>query len=728
MRLLHHLTILCSCILVHGILAFPLRSDSASEPEVFYRRDPSVFYNESNFPAPDKTVTITITRDHYAPDGYDRLHYLVNGQYPGELLVWDEDDWVEVIVNNNSSTPFTIHHHGVLMHGTPQMDGVPGLNQWNIPFGGSFTYRFHLQGHYGAYWAHAHTVGYYSDGLRWPFYVRPKASRAKPWNLISNDKDTIEQLEWAEGNFTIQFRTDQLHVTADEMLIAVHTTDIPPVCYDSFLINGRGRQYCHSNWSSVAHAAELGLLASTRNINSGFSSKGCISPNPAKEGFDAIKVFEEYYGGPCQNTSAPITVYNAGASLAAGRRWLNIQAIEATSSYEDALSIDNHKMWIVAVDGNYVEPTLVDVAELTIGSRLSIMVELDESKAYRDWPIRFTGLRPLQPIEGFALLTYNQTGDYTAEEVNLSIDAAFEHLYTRNNASISLGGLVKSATIWNQSIDVPFNPAAHVPTASNVTLHAFVSQSQVNVWQVGEQPMNTVKADQQDPVLFQLTEEGKTVAEIDSNMIQLSQAIADSSIVDIVVQNPVYNYFGGQSALHPFHLHSHKFWVIGSGDGSFGFDTVEEAQKAGVPFNLENPPLRDGYDVRANGWVVIRFVADAHGVSMFHCHIDDHLVQGMATVLLEGLEQVPKGTFSSNLTTRPDQLRSTANDTVQQGLQEDWDNGVAAGAWPSAVRNASDPWGDPRQLGASLQSVASAYSASTAAAAAASSTAAAQRR
>ncbi|KDN44554.1 multicopper oxidase [Tilletiaria anomala UBC 951] len=676
------------------------------------KRDDPVIYTDGNFPAPNKTFTITVSKGWYAPDGFGRIHYLINGQYPAETLVWDEDDWVQITVINNSSTPFAIHWHGIYQIGTPHMDGVPGVTQWNIPYGEQYVYRFQVKGQYGAFWAHSHTLGYYSDGLRMPIYVRPKSTRAKPWSLISNDIDTINQLEWAEGNYSVHFRTDQWHITADEMQLEVHTTGVPPACMDSLLINGRGRQYCHDNYTAVVQPVTNILLAQNSDVQTRFSSKGCLSLVAPKHGFDAITVLDEYFGGKCQNTTAPITVYNAGAALAAGRRYLSLQIIDAETNWYSSFSIDNHRMWLVAVDGLYVQPKIIEFAQLTIGARISVMIELDESKAYQDWPIRFTGLRALQPIEGFALLSYNSS---VGDTVTPSIDDGFNYLHNRINSSVTYGGAISTSAIqWNQSADIPFEPSSAVPTYANVTLHAYISQGSLNVWQIAEQPMNTVQADERDPVLFQLTEEGKSLEDIDTSMMPLSPKIPDGSVVDIVIENPPYSIVGKSNAPHPFHLHHHHFWVIGQASGSFAYDTVEEAQNAGVKFNFENPPMRDSFDIGPNAWTTIRFVANAHGAAvMLHCHIDDHLMQGMATVILEGIDTVPRGTFSSKYTAQPSNFRLTENDPVQAVLEESWQTGSRSGIWPATV-DPTNAWGDPRSAGHSLQSVASALSVSRA--------------
>ncbi len=75
------------------------------------------------------------------------------------------------------------------------------------------------------------------------------------------------------------------------------------------------------------------------------------------------------YGGVCQNTTAPLTVFSAAKAINEGRRWLNLQIIDTATNWYYGVSIDGHSMWIVAVDGHYIHPMKVDWAQITIGSR-----------------------------------------------------------------------------------------------------------------------------------------------------------------------------------------------------------------------------------------------------------------------------------------------------------------------------------------------------------------------
>ena len=102
---------------------------------------------------------------------------------------------------------------------------------------------------------------------------------------------------------------------------------------------------------------------------------------------------------------------------------------------------------------------------------------------------------------------------------------------------------------------------------------------------------------------------------------------------------------------HPWHLHGHKFWVIGTGKGLWNGSASQLAQ-----LNTKNAVRRDTTTVIPDaekpfggqakqggcGWTAIRFIADNPGVWPFHCHITWHFVMGMQVIFLEATDQIPK--------------------------------------------------------------------------------------
>ncbi|EWY79239.1 hypothetical protein FOYG_17584 [Fusarium oxysporum NRRL 32931] len=109
-----------------------------------------------------------------------------------------------------------------------------------------------------------------------------------------------------------------------------------------------------------------------------------------------------------------------------------------------------------------------------------------------------------------------------------------------------------------------------------------------------------------------------------------------NSTIDIImsISNQSMDMMG-----HPIHLHGHKFWVLGSGEGSFPYAAVTDAPADLI--NLRDPPYRDTMGLPSQGWAAIRYVTDNPGAWMFHCHLQWHVVVGMAMVLVEGGDQLP---------------------------------------------------------------------------------------
>jgi iron transport multicopper oxidase len=93
--------------------------------------------------------------------------------------------------------------------------------------------------------------------------------------------------------------------------------------------------------------------------------------------------------------------------------------------------------------------------------------------------------------------------------------------------------------------------------------------------------------------------------------------VRKGDVVQLVINNP----FLGP---HPFHLHGHSFWVMGTGQ------LGEGDYNPGVHNLILDGARRDTFLIQQESWGVIRFVADNPGLWTFHCHIDWHNLSGMA--------------------------------------------------------------------------------------------------
>lgn len=74
---------------------------------------------------------------------------------------------------------------------------------------------------------------------------------------------------------------------------------------------------------------------------------------------------------------------------------------------------------------------------------------------------------------------------------------------------------------------------------------------------------------------------------------------------------------------------------MGFGNGTF------DASRDVASLNFSPTVLRrDTITIQPMGWVVLRFPSDNPGVWIFHCHIEWHLVPGLALIFVEHPEQL----------------------------------------------------------------------------------------
>jgi FtsP/CotA-like multicopper oxidase with cupredoxin domain len=154
-----------------------------------------------------------------APDGFEKLGFLINGQYPGPTLEADWGDTIIVNVKNSLQHNGTsMHWHGVRMLNSCQYDGVNGVTECPIPPGGTVQYRFRCTQH-GTSWYHSHFSAQYGEGVVGALLIHGPASQNYDHDL---------------GPMTL---TDWFHETIFALNIrAIHSTKGPPVA-DTGLIN-----------------------------------------------------------------------------------------------------------------------------------------------------------------------------------------------------------------------------------------------------------------------------------------------------------------------------------------------------------------------------------------------------------------------------------------------------------------------------------------------------------
>jgi hypothetical protein len=213
------------------------------------------------------------------------------------------------------------------------------------------------------------------------------------------------------------------------------------------------------------------------------------------------------------------------------------------------VSIDDHPLWLYAVDGRYVEPQLIDVCipqtqtfkpltkpqaiTFSHGSRFSVFVQLD--KPAQDYTLRVAGDGLNQKV--FSSATFRYSG---GKNINVP------------NPSINYAGAPTSANVifLDSTTVVPF-PPVHPSLTSDQTYKLLLNRTGA-AWQWTINDNNPFNESLEDitPLLWQPNQLANT---------GLSITTKNGTWVDLVL---VATISAGLQPPHPIHKHSNKAHII----------------------------------------------------------------------------------------------------------------------------------------------------------------------
>lgn len=296
--------------------------------------------------------------------------------------------------------------------------------------------------------------------------------------------------------------------------------------------------------------------------------------------------------------------------------WIMFDLIGTLSLQTVQFSLDELTMYVIAADGNYIEPEVVQSMVLTTGQRYTILVQLTEPKKY---VMRISGINDPQILFGNALLDFQIIGEPQS---------------TRPSAPyINEVGQNTTTTVKFLDPDEirPYLPDT-LPRAADIT-HKMttVIDGQVIYWAFNETIL-PLETEDLSPLLLR-PQPGRQ----DNHTITNPSG---SVWVDYIIQVP------NLQPPHPMHIHGRHFYVIGKGEGSFPWASVAEAQAANASaFNLDNPQLRDTFPTPVGGpqgsWLALRRRSDNPGVWLFHCHTQSHVQGGMSMIIQDSISTLP---------------------------------------------------------------------------------------
>ncbi|OLN87052.1 Laccase-1-like protein 3 [Colletotrichum chlorophyti] len=567
--------------------------------------------------AESRQFELNLTWDTASPDGFARKMILVNGQFPAPRIDINEGDDVTIKVNNNIPYPTTIHYHGIEQLNTPWSDGVPGLTQRPIQPGRSFEYKWKAT-QYGAYWYHAHFESQIEDGLYGAITIHPSASHQKPFSLISSDAAAIHAMEQAEKKVVPLVLADHRHMVSEEVHDLSSAANVQFTCYDSFLFNGKGSVQCRS-----AEEREALLTQERRDVlanvaGAQLTDKSCIPAAVVAQGRgDLSKVPPGVFDG-CQPSDGGLETFKVEKSNCDTEKWVAFDLIGAYHLHTGMFSIDNHTMWVYAIDGAYVLPQEVEAIPVSNGDRYSVLVKY---KQQGDFTIRSSSVIALQILSGTAVLQWREKGQPEPQIVPSTP-------WVRDNGQ----PVSRDVRVFRLAAAKPYPPIT-IPREAN-TLHRFAAHS-VNgsyYWALNDTVLLPADFENDSPILWSARVEETS---------PIAFSTKSNNWVDMVFQVTT-----PPQPPHPIHKHGNKMFLIGSGTGNFTWNSIEEAVAANATnWNLVDPPRKDAFAtpnaISQPTWMAVRYLVDNPGPWLLHCHIQNHMMGGMSFIIQDGVDNWP---------------------------------------------------------------------------------------
>ncbi|KAK4492108.1 hypothetical protein RD792_002905 [Penstemon davidsonii] len=317
-----------------------------------------------------------------------------------------------------------------------------------------------------------------------------------------------------------------------------------------------------------------------------------------------------------------------------------LRVINAALNQQLFFSVANHKLTVVEADASYTKPFTTKVIMVGPGQTTNLLLTANQPASRYYIAARAYASARNAPFDN---TTTTAILEYTTNKAKLSKPIlprlpAFNDSNTVRNFNKRLKGIPSIAKVSTKIDESLFftvglgfvnctpgprcqgpNNTRFAASMNNVSFILPRRTSLLQAYYQNVQGVYTTDFPPVPPVKFDYTgnvSRGLWQPRFGTKLYKLKFG----SSVQIVLQDTAI--FSTED--HPIHLHGYHFFVVGLGSGNFN------PNRDTGKFNLVDPPVRNTIDVPVGGWAVIRFVADNPGVWLFHCHIDSHLIWGLA--------------------------------------------------------------------------------------------------
>lgn len=511
-----------------------------------------------------------------------------NKTMPGPPIFLYQNQTITIIVQNNLiNEAVTIHWHGIDQLGWPAMDGVAFVTQCPILPGQFFNYTFQPR-FSGTYWYHSHVGNQRDMGLFGAFIVLKREGEVP----IKN-QHIIQLHEWNHEYGPITLLKANLKNTSSSS--------------ESILINGKGE-------------------------------------------------FE--------NNKAPLEIFQLDKSDSHLFRMIGVGSADVL-----LFTVPGIPLIVKETDGYPFVPQVVDEIIIYPAERYDFELDLENTRegVYNMTVHILERINLEKRLDIFGLGLINITNSLSLP-VNLStsktdmktiLNCPFEVFPNDAKLKCIPVSLLKSRPSFRLEFDVLPRTQETFTHFLNFGFPKYKNYSSINgrkfIWP-------TVSALTQPSELD--TSCANCTAETSCKCTHALNLKSGSEIIMVLS-----NIGNGSSISHPIHMHGHTFEVL-----KMGFPTVNKTGSLipnndiqcsptlpndksqcnngtwrnstwmdyrNIPnINVENPVRKDTIVVPYGGYSIIRIWATNPGVWFMHCHIDRHMIEGMALLLNESFENI----------------------------------------------------------------------------------------
>lgn len=507
------------------------------------------------------------------------------------------------------------------MFHTPWSDGVPGLTQHQISPDCSFTFEWTATQH-GAFFYHAHSGSQVNDGLYGPIIIHPAPSTPAPYDLITTDAKSLSAIQAAEQTRMPLLISDWRQVESQFEWESSRASGVETPCFDSILVNGKGKVNCLSKEQQEPLITPNRRMLLNLVPGSELTDKSCLPPSvvvqlatPGAQPPNFAAVPPNFFNG-CVPTEGSTEIVQLTQRSADDETWVMLDLISSLALQTIQFSIDELTMYVIAADGNYIQPEPVQSLEITNGQRYTILAKLTQPRKYM---MRISGMTDPQILFANALLDFQVMGQEQSTQPTMPY---INEVGENTTASVKF----LDSTAIKPYLEEP------MPKAADVT-HKMTSRisGQVIYWAFNQTilPLDT---EELSPLLLR-PQPGRQ----DNHTITNPPG---GVWVDYIMQ------VAPLQPPHPMHIHGRHFYVLGQGAGPFPWGSVAEAAAANASaLNLVNPQLRDTFPTPVSGptgsWLVLRRRSDNPGVWLMHCHTQSHIQGGMSMIIQDSVGTLP---------------------------------------------------------------------------------------